>query len=192
MANPEPEERSLIERVARGDKAAFEVLVKAYEPRLLAFMARVTGQRDVAQEIAQDAFVKAYFKIGTFGFRCSFYTWLCEIAINKFLDWRKQRRRWFRKHALTDFTEPHAPPDGSQSPSERAASRETGRIVRDAIARLSPDHQRVLLLREFQGASYEEIAAAMRCSVGTVESRLFRARQRLKEILKPWMEKNEL
>lgn len=193
MADSGPDERTLIQRVARGDAEAFEILVRNYEPRLLNFLSRVTGRPEVAQEVAQEALIKAFYKAHTFHFRCSFYTWLCEIAVHKFLDWRKQRKRWYRKHAVTDMQEQSFDrPDRMPGPVELAESLEVQQQVRAGIAQLSPDHQTVLILRELQGASYEEIAAAMKCSVGTVESRLFRARQKLKEILQPVMKKHEL
>ena len=192
MADPQPDEKELIERVARGDAEAFEVLVRAHEARLLGFLSRISGDPNIAQEVGQEALVKAFFKAGTFDFRCSFHTWLCEIAIRKFLDWQKQRKRWLRKHALSDLREQFDQPGKRSGPAEEAQRHETAELVRSAIGRLSSDHQTVLLLREFQGASYAEIAAAMGCSVGTVESRLFRARQKLKKLLEPLVAKDDL
>lgn len=192
MSAPQPSDRELIERVVGGEVAAFEALVRTHEPRLLAFLGRLTGDSGVATEIAQEAFVRAYYKADTFAFRCSFYTWLCEIAIRKFLDWQKQRKRWLRKHLLSDLREHCDQPGRDPGPSQRAESREMAEIVRAAIAQLSPNHQAVLLLREFQGASYGEISAVLNCSIGTVESRIFRARQRLKKLLEPLVKKHDL
>jgi RNA polymerase sigma-70 factor (ECF subfamily) len=192
VADPGFDEQKAVRRVARGDAEAFESLVKTYEPRLLAFLGRLTGHPDTAMEIAQEAFLKAYFKADTFDFRCSFYTWLCEIAIRKHLDWQKKRKRWLRKHLLSDLRDQFDQQDRLPGPSERAEAKELAQTVRAAIAQLSQAHQTVLLLREFEGASYEEIAAAMNCSVGTVESRLFRARQKLRELLQPLVRKHDL
>jgi len=187
-----PDDRELIERVVGGDVAAFEELVQTHEPRLLAFLGRLTGDPGVATEIAQEAFVRVYYKADTFAFRCSFHTWLCEIAIRKFLDWQKQRKRWLRKHLLADLRQQSDQPDRAPGPTEQAESRETAATVRAALAQLSPNHQTVLLLREFRGASYEEIAAALNCSIGTVESRIFRARQKLKKLLEPLVKKHDV
>ena len=192
VANADPAERDLVEKIARGDEEAFERIVLNYESRLLAFMTKVSGDPNVAREVAQEAFVKVFFKADSFNYRCSFFTWLCEIAVRKFFDWRKQRMRWLRKHALVDFSARPDQKDSHPGPSENATRHELAEIVREGIAKLSPDHQTVIMLREFQNASYEEIAAAMNCSIGTVESRLFRARRKLKEILQPVIEKNEL
>ena len=135
MADPQPDEKELIERVARGDAEAFEVLVRAHEARLLGFLSRISGDPNIAQEVGQEALVKAFFKAGTFDFRCSFHTWLCEIAIRKFLDWQKQRNRWLRKHALSDLREQFDQPGKRSGPAEEAQSHETAELVRAAIGR---------------------------------------------------------
>ncbi|MDP6116923.1 MAG: sigma-70 family RNA polymerase sigma factor [Planctomycetota bacterium] len=192
MPDPEADERKLVERVAEGDEEAFEALVDAHEGKLLGFLTKMSGSPDVAREVAQEALVKAFFKAHTFDFRCSFFTWLCEIAIRKFLDLQKKQKRWLRKHAISDLREQFDQPGKALGPVEEAQSREAGDVVRAAIAQLSPNHQTVLMLRELQGASYEEIAAAMNCSLGTVESRLFRARQKLKQVLEPLIARDEL
>ncbi|MBI2190491.1 MAG: sigma-70 family RNA polymerase sigma factor [Planctomycetes bacterium] len=192
MLEAGPDEHTLIERVQHGDAEAFEILVQTYEPRLLAFLAKTTGSPDMAEEVAQETLVKLFFKAHTFRFRCSLFTWICEIALHTFFDLRKQRRRWLKKHQVADLGEPCRAPDHSPGPAEKAERFEVDEIVRSAIAQLSPDHQMVILLREIQGASYDEIATVMNCSVGTIESRLFRARQKLRTILTPLLESHEL
>jgi len=192
VPDPEADERKLVGRVAEGDEKAFEALVLAHEGKLLGFLTKMSGSPDIAREIAQEALVKAFFKAHTFDFRCSFFTWLCEIAIRKFLDYQKKQKRWLRKHAIADLREQFDQPGKAPGTVEEVQTREVGDVVRAAIARLSPDHQTVLMLRELQGASYEEIATAMNCSLGTVESRLFRARQKLKTVLEPMIARDDL
>lgn len=192
MPDPEADERKLVERVVQGDEEAFEALVEAHEGKLLGFLTKMSGSPDIAREVAQEALVKAFFKAHTFDFRCSFFTWLCEIAIRKFLDYQKKQKRWLRKHAIADLREQFDQAGKAPGPVEEVQSREVGDVVRAAIAQLSPNHQSVLILRELQGFSYEEIAAAMDCSLGTVESRLFRARQKLKKVLEPLIARDDL
>lgn len=191
MGEPSDDAR-LIQATIEGNQEAFAALVKKYESRLTSFLRRITGEAGLAREIAQEAFVKAFFKATSFDTRCSFYTWLCEIAIRKVQDAYRSRARWFRKHRVLDLRQVPVKPRSGTGPADQMEQQERDAMVREAIQRLAPDHQTVILLREFEGASYEEIAAVLGCSVGTVESRLFRARKRLRKLLTPIIKSDEL
>ena len=140
------------------------------------------------EDVAQEAFLKAFRKLHLFDGRSAFYTWIYRIAANTAMDWRKKENR--RRHAPLpespegeDRVEAHSP-----GPDTRAIQKELGELIDQAIAELPPRYHEILLLREMRGLSYEQIAQELQISKGTVESRLFRARERLREKLRPWLE----
>src|SRR5262245_2834944 len=140
------------------------------------------------EDVTQEAFLKAYRKLGNFDGRSSFYTWLYRVAANTAMDWRKRERH--RRHApLPEGPEgDDAVPSAEAGPERSASQRELAARIDAAIESLPEKYHEILVLREVEGLSYEEISERLGMSKGTVESRLFRARERLREKLAPWME----
>lgn len=176
----------LVDRAREGDSEAFATLVGRYEDRLLHLLRRMVPQDDV-EDVKQDALLKAFRKLHLFDGRSSFYTWLYRLTANTAMDWRKKERR--RRHAPL----PEGP-DGAEllegrtpGPRVRSIQRELGERIDEAIAELPPKYLEIILLRERRGLTYEEIARELGISKGTVESRLFRARERLRRRLAHWM-----
>ncbi len=187
------EERTLIERCKRGDLAAFNELVKKYEKQVYNFAYRLTGSYDDANDVAQEAFLRVFNAIGGFRGDASFTTWLFRITTNVFLDERKRARA----HPHTSLDEQldleessvaRQIEDPSPSPAALTEERERAQILQEAIQSL-PEYQRAMVvLYHTQQQSYEEIAEAMDLPIGTVKSRLNRARLALKEKLTPMRE----
>jgi RNA polymerase sigma-70 factor (ECF subfamily) len=171
----------LVARVKRGDKRAFDLLVLRYQQRLFALISRYVRDRDEIQDIAQEAFIRAYRALPEFRGESQFYTWLYRIAVNTAKNWLAARgRRPPNTDIDIDETEAY---DGSavlqdhDSPEEHYFGRELQQVVAKAMRDLPDDLRQALMLREFDGLSYEEIAEVMNCPVGTVRSRIFRARE---------------
>ncbi len=175
-------EDDTIARARRGDADAFQDLVQSYLPRVLSVARSLVGGTDLeAEDIAQEVFFKVHQKLGTFREDSSFYTWLYRVTVNTATDYRK-RRRLHASQQTDDFDRlPVA--DRADQPLAALARADLAREVRDAMAQIPPRFRAVLVLREIEQLTYEDIARTLRCSLGTVESRLFRARARLKAIL---------
>jgi RNA polymerase sigma-70 factor (ECF subfamily) len=183
----------LVQRAGKGDKEAFRELVERYQRRVLAVVTGMLHDREAALEVTQETFIKAYRSIDGFKGDASFYTWIYRIAFNLAIDY--QRREW-RKPVLEgarsgDEDAPGEDPierarseDPAADPFEAAKDAELRRRMREAIDELTPDHKAVILLRELEGLSYEEISRVMQCSKGTVMSRLHYARKKLQARLK--------
>ncbi len=184
-----PSDREDIELVARareGDREAFSELVRRYYERIYHTIYSLVGDRDDADDLAQEVFLKAYRSLSNFRGRSQFYTWLYRIGVNRCLDWMKSRNRrkdvslerepWGRDAVDGAFQLPQASDAG-------VMRRELQDILHRALEALSIQCRATLALREIDGFSYDEIAYALGCSVGTVKSRLFRARAQLREML---------
>lgn len=170
----------LVRRVRRGDDAAFRRVVDIHGPRLYLLAVSMVGSRHDAEDVVQDTFVGAFRGLGGFQGRASLKTWLTRILINNVAKIRRSRR--VRKALLIDEA------DESLGTSPAGLATETSRAdvrmdMAAVIGRLPEDHRVVILLREMQGMTYDEMAAALDVPRGTVESRLFRARQKLKQLL---------
>jgi RNA polymerase sigma-70 factor (ECF subfamily) len=187
------EEKAIIERCKRGELSAFNDLVKKYEKQVYNFSYRLTGNYDDANDIAQEAFLRVYNAIGSFRGDASFTTWLFRITTNVFLDERKRARAHphtsldeyvtLEESSVTRQIEDTAP-----TPDVVTEGKERAQILEDAIRTL-PEYQRaVVTLYHTQQKSYEEIAEIMDQPIGTVKSRLNRARLALKEKLSPMRE----
>jgi len=176
------DESSLIDRSLRGDSAAFGELVRLHQDRLFNALVHLTGDRAEAEDIAQESFLQAYLKLDTFQRHSAFYTWLYRIAFNNSVSRRRKKRVENSVDRQRDLTgeEPVAAGDAPGDPLER---REQARQVQEALAQLSDEHRSILVLREIDGCDYEEIAAALDINIGTVRSRLHRARLQLREKL---------
>jgi RNA polymerase sigma-70 factor (ECF subfamily) len=179
------DDQGLIEACRAGQTQAFGELVRRYQDRLYPTILRLTGSAEDAHDLLQDAFLRAYEKLGRFHGDSSFYTWLYRIAVNLALSGRRRKRLTLR-FSGTRRDEPIDPPDPSEQsdptlPLERA---ERSATIQRALDALAPDHRAVVVLKEFDGLRYEEVAAALGIPVGTVRSRLHRARCELRERLR--------
>lgn len=173
------EDHQLVERSRAGDVAAFEELVKRHQARAYAIAYRLLGNREDAQEAAQDAFARAYFALAGFRGTAQFRTWLYRIVVNLSTDLLRRR-----KPEVSTEDAAIQPVDGRANPGEDLDRRELRQRISAAVEVLPPDLKTVILLREFEGMSYAEIARVIRRPIGTVMSRLFHARQRLQQSLR--------
>ena len=178
-------EKELVRAAQRGDDSAFEELVRTYEKRVYHLALRMCGNVDDAYEVAQEAFLSAWKGMRFFRGDSSFSTWLYRLASNAAIDFHRRQRRQGGSDgvSLDDEDTFLEVADPAPSPHQQAERLE----LRDALARglgaLSPEHRQVLLLRELQGLTYEEIAAALELDLGTVKSRIARAREKLRKYL---------
>ena len=187
-------EGDLVKRARRGDLAAYDELVKRYQERIYATIYHMTSNHEDANDLAQEVFIKAFQALKSFKGGSSFYTWLYRIAINKTINFLKQRKN---KHHFSlndlDFNTEHNPDlvalISHKTPQRDAGLAELQQKLNEALFKLSEPHRMVVVLHDVQGISHEEIAEAMNCNIGTVRSRLFYARQQLQghlaEYLKP-------
>ena len=179
---------ALVEAALRGDRDAFGDLVERYQDRLFNTLVRLTGSREDAADTAQDAFVQAYLKLDSFHGASQFYTWLYRIAMNQALSRRRRRRPTASIDAAKEAAGVE-PVDAGESPEGSMLSRERAEQVQSVLDRLGDQHRKILVLREMEGCSYETIAEILELPVGTVRSRLFRARLQLRDGLKSlWSE----
>jgi RNA polymerase sigma-70 factor (ECF subfamily) len=179
----------LVERVQKGDKRAFDLLIQKYQHRIVSLVTRYVSDHAEAQDVAQEAFIKAYRAIGRFRGDSAFYTWLYRIAINTAKNWIVAKNR---RPPASDIDAVDAEQYGisaklkeTSTPENELMREEIERTVFDTIAALPEDLRTAIMLREMDGMSYEEIATTMVCPIGTVRSRIFRAREAIDEKLKP-------
>jgi RNA polymerase sigma-70 factor, ECF subfamily len=174
-------DQQLVERVQQGDKRAFDLLVIKYQHRIAALISRFIRDPDEVQDVAQEAFIKAYRALANFRGDSQFYTWLYRIAINTAKNYLVARnRRPPNDDIEVDDAIFFDGADGLRdidSPEENLMGEQLMAIVNQAIKDLPEDLRSALTLREYDGLSYEEIAQVMTCPVGTVRSRIFRARE---------------
>jgi RNA polymerase sigma-70 factor (ECF subfamily) len=175
-------ESQLIDESLRGNTTAFGELVRIHQDRLFNAVAHFVGNATEAEDVVQEAFVQAYLKLDTFQRTSAFYTWLYRIAFNTAVS----RRR--RKHLATsvDSNREHSgeePADRGEAPDARLLRTEQAGQVQQALATLSDEHRSILVLREIDGLEYEAIGEVLDINVGTVRSRLHRARMALRERL---------
>jgi RNA polymerase sigma-70 factor (ECF subfamily) len=173
----------LIDETLRGDTGAFGKLVLKYQDRLFNTLVHVVGSREEAEDVAQDAFVQAFLKLETFHGSSAFYTWLYRIAMNGAVS-RSRRRRPEVSVEQTRETTGCEPVDPGEAPGQRLERQERASQVRSALAELSEEHRAILVLREMEGCCYEAIAEILDLPVGTVRSRLHRARLHMRDQLK--------
>ncbi len=172
-------ESQLIDRALQGDRAAFTELVITSQDRLYASMLQVTGSPDEAEEVVQEAFIRAFVKLETFQRNSQFFTWLYRIAFNSALTRRRRRRA---KVSLDQFRESNGleVPDDNEAVDEPILRSERVQLVQQAMLKLTEEHRSILVLREMEEHPYETIAEILEISIGTVRSRLNRARKQLK------------
>ena len=190
----------LVKRVQRGDKSAFDLLVRKYQHKVVKLVLRYVRNPAEAEDIAQEAFIKAYRALPQFRGDSAFYTWMYRIAINTAKNSLASRDRSPIAYDLdlTDPEESHSVQTKLQDPDTpegMALTEEIRGIVNSAIEALPEELKTAIVLRELDGLSYEEIAAAMECPVGTVRSRIFRAREaidkRLREVFEGGLGRTE-
>ena len=180
----EGDETELIAKAREGDRESFTVLVQRYERRVVGVALAVVHNQDDALELAQETFVRAFENLKNFESRSSFSTWLYRIAANLSIDfWRREGRYNVLRGEDAENELRRLP--SSQGDSYKAASRtELGGRLKEALEQLTPEHRAVVLLREVEGLSYDEISDVLQCPRGTVMSRLHYARNKLRSILK--------
>jgi RNA polymerase sigma-70 factor (ECF subfamily) len=190
----------LVKRVQRGDKSAFDLLVRKYQHKVVKLVLRYVRNPAEAEDIAQEAFIKAYRALPQFRGDSAFYTWMYRIAINTAKNSLASRDRSPIAYDLdlNDPEESHsvqAKLQDPDTPEGMALTEEIRMIVNSAIEGLPEELKTAIVLRELDGLSYEEIAAAMECPVGTVRSRIFRAREaidkRLREVFEGGLGRTE-
>jgi RNA polymerase sigma-70 factor (ECF subfamily) len=188
----EQSDLELVRRVQRGERAAFDLLVLRYQHKVVKLVARLLRDPAEAEDVAQEAFVKAYRAIGSFRGDSAFYTWLYRIAVNTARNAMASRQRrpldYEADLSESEQSAVDARMKHGDTPEAAALSDEIHRTVNRAVADLPEDLRTAIILREVEGLSYEEIAQAMDCPVGTVRSRIFRAREAIDRSLKPLLD----
>lgn len=184
-------DEQLVQKVQRGDRRSFDLLVLKYQHKVIALVRRFVKDPVEAEDVAQEAFIKAYRAIGSFRGESAFYTWLYRIAVNTAKNALEARKR--RPGADVDIDEVGEYGFAEQLKSEEnpenlLASEDLYRVVEQALAALPEDLRQALSLREFDGLAYEDIAEVMGCPIGTVRSRIFRAREAIDAAIRPLLE----
>jgi RNA polymerase sigma-70 factor (ECF subfamily) len=184
-------DQALVLRVKQGDRSAFDLLVVKYQHKILNLIMRYVKDPSEAMDVAQEAFIKAYRAVPGFRGDSAFYTWLYRIAINTAKNHlvAVRRRPMNLDFDLLDSEsfEPFAALRDGDSPEHLALTDEIGEVINKAIGDLPDELRTAILLREIEGLSYDEIAETMECPVGTVRSRIFRAREAIDKKIRPLM-----
>ncbi|WP_322999307.1 RNA polymerase sigma factor RpoE [Castellaniella sp.] len=186
---------ALVERVRRGERHAFDLLVIKYQRKIMRLLSRMIHDPADVEDVAQEAFIKAYRALPQFRGDSAFYTWLYRIAINTARNWQAAnfRRPTTVSVLENDDGETFDQIDGlsdQSTPESMMASRQIAQTVNEAIEALPEDLRTAIVLREIEGMSYEDIASTMQCPIGTVRSRIFRAREAIASRLRPVMEQD--
>jgi len=191
-ASPPGAELELVKKAQHGDMAAYDELVRRYQERIYATIYHMTSNHEDANDLAQEAFIKAYQALKSFKGGSSFYTWVYRIAVNKTINFLKQRKN--RSHMSLNDLDLNAEHDpdlvalvSDKTPRREAALGELQEKLNAALQQLSEQHRLVVTLHDVQGLSHEEIAAIMDCNNGTVRSRLYYARQQLQAMLSDYL-----
>ena len=184
------EEAELIDAALDGDTEAFGRLVQTHQDRLFGAMLQVTRSAEEAEDVVQEAFVRAYVKLHTFQRNSRFFTWLYRIAFNSALSRRRRKRATLSLDQTREVTGIE-PIDSVDAPDERMLQTERIEMVRTALDRLSDEHRAIMILRELENHAYEDIAEILEISIGTVRSRLNRARTQLRQTLEAMRQAEE-
>jgi len=187
-------DQALVERVQAGDKKAFDILVLKYQHRIIKLVARFVRNGDEVQDVTQEAFIKAYRALKNFRGDSAFYTWLYRIAINTAKNYLVSANRRATESAVdAQDAEQYEGGDWLReyaTPEKELLAQEIKRVIHKSISELPSDLKEAVTLREMEGLSYEEIAEVMDCPIGTVRSRIFRAREAIDKQLKPLLDGN--
>ncbi len=185
-------DEELVLRVQRGDKSAYDFLVIKYQHRIIQLVNRYIKDPSEAQDVAQEAFIKAYRALADFRGEAAFFTWLYRIAINTAKNYLLSRSRRSANYQVdiqdAEALENTPQLQGLETPERELLNQEIIDAINASIEELPEDMRTAIVLREFEGMSYEEIAEAMDCPVGTVRSRIFRAREAIDNKLNPLLE----
>ncbi len=185
-------DKELVLRVQQGDKSAFDLLVLKYQHRIIQLVNRFVKDPSEAQDVAQEAFVKAYRALDNFRGDSAFYTWLYRIAINTAKNYLVSRSRRHTDYEVdlndAEQIEGARQLKGLDTPDSLLMNDQIVEAIKEAIDGLPDEMKTAIMLREFEGMSYEEIAEAMDCPVGTVRSRIFRAREAIDKKLTPLLD----
>lgn len=185
-------DEELVLRVQRGDKSAYDFLVIKYQHRIIQLVNRYIKDPSEAQDVAQEAFIKAYRALADFRGEAAFFTWLYRIAINTAKNYLLSRSRRSANYQVdiqdAEALENAPQLQGLETPERELLNQEIIDAINASIEELPEDMRTAIVLREFEGMSYEEIAEAMDCPVGTVRSRIFRAREAIDNKLNPLLE----
>ena len=173
------DETQLIHSALQGESSAFGILVSRYQERLFSCVLNVIGDSDEAEDVVQESFIQAYVKLDTFQHNSRFFTWLYRIAFNNALSRRRRKRPTYSLEYSRESSGAE-PTSKSEAPDQNLVRNENVEQLRQAMLELSDDHRIILTLREMQDTSYEDIAMLLNISIGTVRSRLSRARNALK------------
>jgi RNA polymerase sigma-70 factor (ECF subfamily) len=185
-------ETELVSRARKGDLGAYDQLVQRYQERIYATVYHMTSNHEDANDLAQEAFIKGFQALKSFKGGSSFYTWVYRIAVNKTINFLKQRKNRSQMSLNDlDFNAEHDPDlvalVSDKTPRREAGLTELQEKLNEAMQRLSEPHRLVVTLHDVQGLSHEEIAKIMDCNIGTVRSRLFYARQQLQGFLSDYL-----
>jgi RNA polymerase sigma-70 factor (ECF subfamily) len=186
-------DQQLVERAQRGDKSAFELLVAKYQRKLIRLLSRFIRDPTEVEDVAQEAFIKAYRALPSFRGDSAFYTWLYRIGINTAKNYLVAMGRRAPTVTETESADSEGSEESGQvpdynTPENELMSRQIAETVNRAVEELPEELRTAITLRELEGLSYEDIAGIMNCPIGTVRSRIFRAREAIAEKLRPQLE----
>ncbi|KAG0162925.1 hypothetical protein DFQ30_001010 [Apophysomyces sp. BC1015] len=189
-------DQALVERIQKGDKAAFELLVAKYHRKIIRLISRLVRDPAEVEDVAQDAFIKAYRALPQFRGESAFYTWLYRIAVNTAKNYLATQGRRAPTSTEADAEEAETFSDADQlkdinTPESVLMSKQIAQTVNAAMVLLPEELRTAITLREIEGLSYEEIAEMMGCPIGTVRSRIFRAREAIATKLRPLLDTPE-
>jgi RNA polymerase sigma-70 factor (ECF subfamily) len=178
------DDQTLIAKAQQGDLHSFDLLVRSYQRRVYSLAYRMVKNHDAADDVAQDTFIKAYSSIESFKLGRPFFTWLYRICMNLSINYLKRQKFMISESQFEEETSPLERETADGDPLSLLVKREQERRIEHAISVLPPKYKGVFVLRVYEDLSYEEIAQTLKISLGTVMSRLFRARERLQKLLK--------
>jgi RNA polymerase sigma-70 factor, ECF subfamily len=179
-------DQEIVAQCRDGDRDAFAKLVQKYQSRVLTLAARILDNRSEAEDVAQDIFVKVFQSLQEFRGASRFSTWLYRITVNHCLNYIRRRTRQ-QQTLITAEPEERRQESLTSNPHRTLEQKERWALVQAKLQMLSPEYRTILLLRDFEGLSYEEIADVLQLEGGTVKSRLHRARMELKALLEPYL-----
>lgn len=186
-------DQQLVERVQRGDKQAFGLLVSKYQRKLARLLSRMIRDAAEVEDVTQEAFIKAYRALPSFRGDSAFYTWLYRIGINTAKNYLVSQGRRAPTSTSVEVEDAESMEDGdllrhTDTPERLLMTKQIGQTVNSAMDALPEELRTAIVLREIEGLSYEEIATVMDCPIGTVRSRIFRAREAISERLRPMLD----
>lgn len=182
------DENEIVKRARDGDEKAFEYIVKKYQNKVANLIFKIIGDQDIVEDLTQEVFLRVMESLKDYKFGSAIYTWIYRITVNICIDEIRKRQR-SRAFSLENIISQNPKSEPSHSPVEKTFERKEMReIIENAISKLPTEYKTVIILREFEDLPYEEIAKILKIRIGTVKSRIFRARKLLAEYLKEYKE----